>query len=481
VAALPAPSLVIPQAQPGYDYRTKQGDPRKKYVIANVPTTYPRAVALIYGYQVVPQMVEVVLNAHGVGDTATLNVPIAGNPEWSSILKKPTNADGAVVVEIYAGFNATAAPGSTDTTGMTRIFVGIVSDYDMEAVADMTVFECLSLAVLLQVDKQTTLVAGMTTVQFLQQACTAAGIGFRIKLRSGQTALPLAAALAEDFVVGIHNMKAWDLIAASAVADDCDVWVDRNGILWYYAPELEGRSSYTIDYNDKLIDFKGKHSPQFAKNIHLEGRLWNDHTRTSHVVSYITDGNGAASMTENTKVTTITPRFGTKDSTSSTVGSNGQRTVTTTQNSGGLFKTGMTTIPRANSAEHEVLHFHDITPEQVNQRVQNEYMRRSRFEYTATLDMPLYPDLLPLLDVGLVFQVTGCPFSAFNSSATTATPDQVASAGASSSSAFASSAPYYFQRRTTIRIEVGDGEEAGAGATLSSEMVNHAISSGSPI
>lgn len=466
----------------GDDYRLASGDPRQSYVTKAIPTTRPRAVLEVYGLRVLGTMFEITDNAHGVASTAQMTVPAAGGPDWSAVLKTPTTKDGAVVVRIYAGFPSDPVPGSTDIAQLVPRFVGIVNKDDVKAAGDTWTFDCTSLATLLSIEKETTLTQNMTTVQFVRAACAAAGLPAPdIRLRPGQSPLPLRLVMSQDFVLGVHNYRAENLIAACAADDGVEFWVDRlTGVPHYVAPTLESRAIYDFEYGVNLTDFNGEHSPQYAKNIKVEVRLWNTHTTTSHTARVTTGPDGTATMQTSTRVTSSQPSWGTSGSTSITYDGQGNPTSQTTHSSsGGLFNTGKTVIERASSAQTYTYELHDASPAEANALAIARWRSLSRFEYTAKIDTPVTPELLAVLNLNTVFRVKNVPWQAFNTVATSLTPGQVASQPVGSNSP---DAPYYFQRRTVERMEIGQGDSSESpGYTMSSEVINHAIPSGAAI
>jgi hypothetical protein len=470
------------------DYRKAYGDPRLTYAIQKVPSAQPRAVVVIYGIRTIPRSLTVTLNAHGVADTASVVLSNAGNPDWSAMLKNPTTADGSVVVEIYIGFPQNPPPSFSDTTQLTRVFLGTIDPaYTINATADTTTFEATSFAALLQVDKYTTLVQGMTTTQFVQAAAANANLGSNIALRSGQAPLTLATVFGQDQVVGLHNLRAQDIIEACAEADDVDYWVDQNGVVQYVAPELENRSSFAFTYGSApgFLEIELTHAPQYAKNIEIEVRLWNHETRTSYTNRAVTQADGSMQLTGTTRIVSTDPAWGTSGSTSTSSSINpstGQPSTTTTTTStktGGLFVTGTTTIPRTTSKERIIINLWNVTPAEADRRAVNEWTRRSRFEYGAKITCPITPDLFKVFGISTCFQIFNTPWHAFNSTAAGGiTPNQAAAQG----SVGVTNAPFYFQRRTTITFDMPQGETPdGGGLTMTSELLNHAIAGGSSI
>jgi hypothetical protein len=469
------------------DYRIGYGDPSLSYVVKNIPSTSPRCVAVIYGIRTIPISATVVMNAHGVADTATVVLPIAGNPDWSALLKNPTTADGSVVVEIYAGFPQNPPPSFADTAQLTRIFLGtIVPSYEMNATADTMTVQAASFATLLQVTKYTTLLSGWNTTQLVASLASNAGMTSNIKLRSGQTPLSLAAVFGRDMVVGVKNIRAQDLIEACAEADDVDYWVDRNGVVDYVAPELENRKSFAFTYGSYpgVIDITGTHAPQYSKNIEVEVRVWNRHTRTSWTSRATTQPDGSMGLTYTSRTVSSMPVWGTPGSTSTSSSINpetGVQSTTTTgsTSSGGLFVTGQTTLSRNSTKERIILDLWNVTQAEANRRAVNEWTRRSRLEYGVTITAPVTPDLFSVLTIDTCFQLFGCPWHAFNSTSSgKITPAQAATMGGVA----AQDSPFYFQRRTQLHIEQGQGQDAdGGGFTMTSECLNHALAGGSSI
>lgn len=482
------------------DYRKTYGDPSEGYARPLIPTTRPRAVTELFGIRALPTMFEVTDNAHGVTSTATLSMPIAGNPDWSSRLRTNSDADGAIIVRLYAGFPSDPIPGSTDIAQLVPRFVGLLEKGTFRATADATTFDCTSLATLLEIDKQTTLTQNMTTTQLMTAACAATGVlpAPIIRLRQGQHALPLATVFSQDQVVGVHNLKASDLIEACAEADDVDFWVDRvTGVPHYVAQTLEGRQTYPFDYGSSLIELEGMHDQLAAKNFEVEVRLWNPHTTTSHNVRLGADGK----LTTSTRITSQTPQWGTAGSSSVSEGLSGTGAFSASSSnrssSGGGFNSGAVSIPKASSKQRYIIHMHYCTPNDADNFARRFAQRLSRYVYQVTLNAPVTPDLLKVLNVETAFALTGCPWHAFNSGPTSLSPDQAsaisplppASRGPltpAQANAFLATpvpdAPYYFQRRTTERFEISDGDSSESpGYVIESECVNLALPGGSSI
>lgn len=486
------------------DYRKTYGDPSEGYGRPRIITTRPRAVAEIFGIRAIPTMFEITDNAHGVASTATVALPTAGNPDWSVRLQTNSDANGAIIARIYAGFPSDPIPGSTNIAQIVPRFVGLLEKGSFRATADTATFEITSLAALLQIDKQTTLSQNQITTQFVRDACAATGVlpAPVIRLRPGQKGISLATVFSQDQVVGVHNLKAADLIEACAEADDVDFWVDRvTGVPHYVAQTLEGRQSYAFDYGSSLVELEGSHEQLAAKNFEVEVRLWNPHTTTSHNVRGTVAADGTVSLKRNTRINSQMPLWGTAGSTSVSTGSSSSGassfSSSDSNSTGGGFNSGAISLPKASSKQRYIVHMHNCSPNDADNFARRFAQRLARYVYQVTLNAPVTPALLKVLNLETCFTLQNCPWHAFNSGATSLTPDQAAaitplppaSRGPltpGQANAFLATpvpdAPYYFQRRTTERFEISDGDSSESpGWTVESECVNLALPGGSSI
>jgi hypothetical protein len=401
------------------------------YVTRKNPTTQPRAVAIIYGRRVVPISARVTYASQGMNDTASLEL---GNDfDWSTFLKSPTN-DGEILVEVYAGFPVNPPPNSTDVSQLQRIFLGCVQHYDIDEPDDVWKFECSSLATLLMAEKQTTLVANQTTTQFIEAIAKAKGLKTDIRLAPRQQPATVQQVLAQDFVVGVKNIRPWSMFAAFAQVDDVELSI-RFDTVRYWSHIYGQRPKWPIAYGADLVTVKGTHSPQFNKNIQVEVRSYQQ--RVSYSTRY--GPNGAKS-----KTTVTTPVFGSGASITTT--SDG--TMTSHSTSGGFFNSGALSIPSSSSKERVVLHADGLTKDQADAFALAEWKRRSRQEYRISVSLPVTPALLKVLDQDLAFVLSGHPSDAFNSS---------------------SSAPEYRQQRTVQTISIADGYN------LEMDLINHQL------
>lgn len=427
----------------------------------NVGSAQPACVVQVYGKSFVPVSVEMVRTWLGISDTASIVVPITDDVDWSTLLKAPTNDDGAVVCSVYVGFPQNPVPNSLDVSQLTRRFYGVlVPQYSGKGLANEVTFECSSMAVLLQVEKMVKVTANMTTVDFVK-ACAAQVPGLKTDIRlGGQTPFTLKAVFARDLVVGTHNIRPWDMMEACAEADDAVLWLDQD-TLRYVSPDQfgsNGAPKVDLAFGTDLIDWEGTHAPQYNKNIEVEVRTWTPKTSVSYSNKTVTGPDGPMTTTT-TRTSTSVPDWGTSGQTTYSYSGNGSVTSTTRSSSGGLFSSGATTIPRDSSKERYILRIPGISKADADKRALQEWRRLSRYEYACTFEFAVTPQNLAWVgDMETQYALSGLPMAAFNSNA---------------------KAPYYHQRRTTERIEMPQGSGADAGFHVMVEAVNHALPQGS--
>lgn len=408
-----------------------------------------RAFVTFDGNPAVPIAFSCAFHAHGATDTATITVPVLGNPDWSTVLFRSDDDISPVVVDLQAGF----FDGSTTT--LTRRFYGIAQSWKVAFHLDqyVTTFECQSFASAFA-EKITTASQNQTGAQFVAQVAKEAGLTPNIQLRDGQVSGTLTKVYSHDMVVGIHNKPKWDILTACAEYDDVELWVDGD-TLNYVAPAKVARTTAPIRFGRDLLGFDGEHSTQYAKGIKVVVRSYSPKTRLSTYSSVTTDADGSSTASSSTAVVVSNPVFGTGQSNSVTTrqNSSGKTTIGSSNSvtSGGLKK-GTTGQLRDSSSTRNEYVFPNLTTEECANRARAIWRRLSRHEYIADFGFAVTPETLPLIAVTTLFSITNLPWGSLSQA--------------------------YYPREMAESFEMAqDGADAG-GWTVQVTGVNHKISQG---
>lgn len=379
-------------------------------------TLHPRLLVKIDGQPYTPLSYSFTSNAHGATDTATVEIPIEGNPDWTIVIQRDDslgNADEPVTIEIYADAN--------NTGQFVRRFVGVVGSYDVEEDDGITSFSCLSLAAPLTSTKITTPFGsptgsgdGVTTVSFIEQQAARFGLTPKITLGPNQQPGTMRSVLASQFVTGVRNWVIWDLMLQCAKYDDVDVWVDREGVLHYEAADQIERALLQYSWGQNIKRLRCTHSPQFSKNVQVEVRSYVKKTRTSAITRVTSLKGGGISIKSSSRTVTRNPSFGTATVTETSISSNGSSSTTVSSSSGGASNSGLTSFQKESGKEKYVFYVANKTPQQCNDLAQKDWRQISMHEYSISMTVPVTLAALPIMDVSANLQLYGTRMALFS-------------------------------------------------------------------
>ena len=468
MASMP-PLSVVTSYKISPDYRRSAGNPAALYSQVATQSDAPRAVVQIDKYRIIPTEFRIEKNAHGVSDSAMLTLGIAGNTDWSNTLSLDFK-NGQIPVAISAGFPANLSPGSLDTSQMSKRFTGIIDDFEYDALADTCTMTCRSYGSILTDQKVTTASQNQTTTDFIAKMAAQFNLSVFIFLRPATKTAPaqipntLQTVYGRDFLVGLKNMRIWDIFVDCAEVDDVDVWVDGNTI-YYVAPEFVIKSGLghqaSLTYGTDIKSLTGKHSPTFNKNIAVEVRTYSPRTRLAVSVHIDTDADGNPVKSSSSKVITTQAIFGQNASVSNSIGVDSSGKVTAgasySSSSGGAFSTGFTGSYRESTKERYILRIGNLSQADADARALAYWRQLSRNEYSIAFRKAVTKANLADIGVTTRFVLSKCPWQQFNN-----TPKR----------------PYFFPRRITETFSVSQGDGVSAGWEFETEAVSHVLSQG---
>lgn len=382
----------------------------------------PRAYAKINGVAHNILRYELNINAHGASDTATIVLPKANTIDWSQTIFRGLsagNADQPVYVQIYGGFpTGNVGIDSTQVSGLLLRFLGVVDINSAKFHEDEVTFTCRSLAAPLISTKITIpfpSAAAVTTTTFVKQVAQRFGLGTNIQVTNG--GLTMQEVLADAFVSTVRNVSIWSLLLLAAMMDDVDVWVDRNGVLWYAAPSLidPSRPVINLQYGADLVELEASHAIQFSKNIRVEVRSYVKKTRTSTAVRYVSNPLlGGVEFQVSSRVITSSPIFGTTSYVTNSISNTGQATSTISTVSGGAASGTAAAPANESGLETYVFYVKNKTAAQCQDLAQKYWRQISMHEYAIDLMLPVSPEYLSTMDVTAFIALSGAPWSLIN-------------------------------------------------------------------
>jgi hypothetical protein len=423
----------------------------------------PRISATIDGKQYLPKSYVLTTNAHGATDTATVEIPISTNPDWTQQIARSDsggNANKPVPIEIFLDLNNTGI-------FMSR-FVGIVDQYSAAGAADGCTFSCRSMAAPLTSTKITTpFTAGssITTVAFIQQQAARFGLTTNIVLAPGQQPAQMIKVLGAEFVTGVRNWNIWDLMLQCAQYDDVDIWVDRTGQLNYQATSFITRNPLQYVWGENILDLVGTHSPQFSRNVQVEVHSYTKRTRQSSGSRAQSLINGGMQTTNWSRKVIGSPIFGTTDYVSTSYNSDGTVTTTKSSLSGGSASSGPTKFATESGVERYIFYVANKTPADCDLISKRIWRQISMHEYSIKLTVPIMQSALGVMDVTADIEVYGFPLSAFNQNPSTGkssiagVPDSQVGGG-------------YWPREIVETVDINRG------AIWEVDAVNHSLAAG---
>lgn len=383
-------------------------------------------------------------NAHGSTDSAEITLPIKGAPDFTAWLYVNPSMIAPIPVQIYVGLFQGTQAGGVSTSGLTQMFSGQLDLYGIKLKADSVTFKCRSLGAPLVDNRITAIPRNMKTTDFVKKMAAQYGLSTNIQLPSGQYPLTVAEVYAHSFAVGLQNQRIWDLLLTMANFDDVDVWVSGS-TLNYCAPGQVSRTTLDLKYGRDLIDLGIDHAPLFSKQIRVEVRTYNKHTKQASIQRVETSPGGGVKITTSSKTVTATPQFGTANTSSTSISSTGAQTTTSTTSTGGSASS-TTGQGSESNIERYIIYKPGISPQAANQLANATWRRISMQEFSVNITLPLTRSKLPMLNITNLIRLHGTPFVKANST--------------------------YWPRKYTYDIDIESG------AILTIEAVNHELPQG---
>lgn len=446
------------------DYRTLFGDPSDSYSQSESRTSPVRAVAIVNGIRVALQKVEIHGAVHGASDTADITLALAGGPDWSEVFDTALE-DGTVIVEVWAGFPSDPTLPETDTSQLTRRFLGAAQGFEGSLTpdgGDEITIRVQSLAALLTAEKRTTNIQGMTTVDIVNGIAKEMGLQAVVTLADGQQPVTMAQVFEQEQYVGTHNLRISDLLTACCQADDTYWRVSTfDGSLQYLTLDKSHRKSLPLRYGvDPILSLRPSHY-LFNRHIEVQCHTFSEPTSLAHSVRLRTNGS-SYDMQESSRIVTSAPVWGqdSKVVTATTVDeASGASTTTVTDitKTGGAKSSGYTSFAAISNVEKYKYFFHGLTRDQANAEAISRWKQLSRFEYAMEITLSVTPENLQYLNLDTLFQLSGCPLSKFNSSP---------------------KAPYYFPREYHESIAMSEDGGESPGWQVEFTMLNHRLPPG---
>ena len=395
--------------------------------------TAPRTLVRINNTVVIaPEHWLITTNGHGVLDTADVTLPVKGTPDLAALVKPGQ----PLPIEIAAGFPANPEPGGYSFPQLTLRFAGMTDPISPNFKSDdqSVTLRCISFGSVLTADKTTTNLGasgqtyanlvGYKTTDYVRAIAKQFGMKADVNVQGSWT---LQDVYATQQIVGVRNMRIWDILVACAQTDGAYLWFSSDKTLHYVDPALITRTIVPLQYGslqNGIKGFAGSHAVQFSKNIKVEVRSYQSKEKTAHRTrvsqSYDADGNVSSVEVSSTSRTFTLQNFGNPGSavtgTQTSYGADGTVRVSTVSgssiSSGGETSSGYTSMPTDSTVEKYIYKFHNMTQSQCDKRTLWKWL--SSHEYRGTFDLPVTPELLPNAKIETKFRVTDLPWSSFD-------------------------------------------------------------------
>jgi hypothetical protein len=395
-----------------------------------------RAVAKINGSLYSLVSYDITLNVHGAADTASIVIPISSaGTDFSWELggiheAQYPNQDVPIYVQIWAGFPQNFGNSDPSTiNGMYLRFFGIVDQYTAVFEQDQVTFQCRSLAAPLLTEKiqapfgtdptQTVITNSSTTVDLVNYVAKKYGL---VNPATGSANVSLLRApltmqqvLSSEFETGLHLYSVWALLLQCAMQDDVDVWVDTNGVLWYYASQNIPRTNVSLKWGRDFSGLTLNHALQFSKNIEVRVHSYTPQTRTStsyHIASV--PGGPTVETTPVSKTVTSTPLFGLNQTITQTTNpyDPSLSTVTSTTVSGGATTQSVSAPPGSTSGKQVYEYWMpNLTQAQCADQAAKIYRQILLQEYQVSMKLPVTKSLLTQVSITSLISIIGIPYS----------------------------------------------------------------------
>lgn len=375
----------------------------------------PRALIRLDNKQLIPVSYTVQSNSHGASDTASVVFAMSSMDDLSGVFKGRSKP---IEIGIYAGFPANPNNGSFFYTDLSERFYGIVDQFITNPRENTLTINCRSFAAAFLAGKHTTQFQNQKTTDVVAQIAKTQNLVANIQLRNGQVGVPMTTVFAREFVVGVRNMRQWDILLACAQVDEVDLWVEGN-VLNYVAPELIHRGKMALHYGENIKDITVSHQPFFSNNIEVEVRSWQPRLKTSRTTHINKDGQ----VTSSVRQVTSNPSFGSNTSSStsfitstSSDGSTSQSSSSTTStSSGGASNSGFTRIATETTKEKYIFYIPNLGKDDCDKRAMAIWKQISMFEYVADFTYAIDQGNLQYTNIKTLFDLQNYPWSTYNS------------------------------------------------------------------
>lgn len=374
--------------------------------------TQPRALLKLDNQQYSLVSYSLQLNSHGASDSASIIVPMSSMPDLSGMFKDRSTP---IEIGLYAGFPTN--PQTYFYTDLSERFYGIVDSFLTTPKENRLEIKCRSFAAALLAGKHTSNFQNQTTTDVVNQIAGTQNLKPNIVLRPGQTGTPMNTVFGREFIVGVRNMRQWDILKACAQIDQVDLWVQGN-VLNYCAPEVIQRGKMALHYGENVKDITISHSPFFSSNIEVEVRSWKPRVKTSYTTHI--DKNGQ--ITHSVRQVTSNPTFGTNASSSTSfisstssdgTVSNGTSSSVSTS-SGGAANSGFTRIASDSTKEKYIFYIPNLDHDQCDQRAMAIWKEISQFEFVADFEYAIDEGNLTYTDIKTLFDLQYYPWPTYN-------------------------------------------------------------------
>jgi hypothetical protein len=422
-------------------------------------TSCVRAVAIINGSSCPIIDAEVELNAHGFTNAATVIVNMSGCPDFSVVLGDaaiPTsgNDSPSVYFELWAGLFDTPQYGSLDTTGMIRLFLGIVESYEAAFQENIVTFTLRSIAADLADTKITKLtMSEPAATKFLSEQATAAGLEYESPSPALSNPVTIQQILGKEFVGGasftatVYRKSAADLLIQGATFDDCDVWLEDDTIYYQQARYVNRGTPIALVHGRDFSSIVGTHALRQSKNVRVDVHSFMPRTRIStRTRLQIDPSTGAVTKTTSSQsVSKSVPLFGSASTLSTTSSPTG--TAYGVSTSSGGTAVGSSGLAANDTAVEKYAFYVPNQDAATCAKLATAIARQiASLEYRVTFGFAMLKALVGMLRIVSQFDVSGLPYGNFNDS--------------------------YYARRITHKLSL----EAGWQVTV--EAVNHTMLQG---
>jgi hypothetical protein len=389
------------------------------------------AVAIVNGYSCPIVSAQVELNAHGFTNSASVVLPIEGNPDFSIVLgdaATPTsgNDSPSVYFELWYGIFDTPQDGSLDTAGMVRIFLGVIENYEARVNEGVVTFSLRSIAADLADTKITKLtMSEPASTQFLSEQSVRAGLNYEAPSPALKTPITIQQVLGKEFIGGsnfnatVYRKSAADLLIQAATFDDCDVWIEDDTIYYQQARNVQRGAPINLVHGRDFAMEGGvilSHALRQSNNIRVDVHSFQPLTRISTrtrlqidpVTLAVTKTTGSVMMTR-----TSIPLLSSPGTTTITQGPS-STTYSTATSSGGAAVGSSGIAPDQTSVEKYAFYVPNQDQATCNRLATAIARQIASLEYRLTFTIPMKKALVSQLRIISAFNISGLPYDRWN-------------------------------------------------------------------